>query len=54
MTPWRLDWLSAVPLAATALLLLARPKLAETLAAKGWGDHLLDADALRTIERDVR
>lgn len=54
LTPCRLDWLSAVPLAATALLLLARPKLAETLAAKGWGDHLLDAAALRAIERDVR
>ncbi|TAH67580.1 MAG: hypothetical protein EWM45_07475 [Rhodopseudomonas palustris] len=54
LTPWRLDWLSAVPLAATALLLLTQPRLAETLAAKGWGEHLLDTDALRTIERDVR
>ena len=54
LTPVRHDWLSAVPLTATALLLLAQPRLAETLAAKGWGEHLLDADALQTIERDVR
>lgn len=54
LTPWRQDWPSALPLAATALLLLARPALADRLAAKGWGDHLLDAAALQTIARDIR
>lgn len=52
LTPVRLDWLSAVPAAATAILLLVAPKLAATLAQKGWGAHLLDAGTVRLIERD--
>jgi predicted ATP-grasp superfamily ATP-dependent carboligase len=50
LTPVRLDWLSAVPLAMTALLLLAAPRLAASLARRGWGAHLLDIASIRRIE----
>jgi len=50
LTPVRDDWISGVPLAMTALALLANPKLAATLSKKGWGAHLLDARTIRTIE----
>lgn len=53
LTPLQIDWISALPLAASAGLLLARPQLADRLATKGWGGHLLDATAVRTIEHDV-
>jgi predicted ATP-grasp superfamily ATP-dependent carboligase len=52
LTPVRLDWISAVPLAMTAIALLAAPKVAVTLASGGWGTHLLDLASLRRIERD--
>ncbi|WP_234826981.1 hypothetical protein [Rhodopseudomonas palustris] len=45
------DWFSAVPLAATAVILMAAPGRAAALAAKGWGDHLLDAAAIARIDR---
>jgi hypothetical protein len=48
----RLDWISAVPPAMTALALLAVPKLAATSARGGWGAPLLDAASIRQIERD--
>lgn len=54
LTPVRRDVFSALPLMATAALLMARPQLADRLAAKGWGDHLLNAEAIRRIEREVR
>jgi hypothetical protein len=53
LTPLWMDWISVVPLAATAIALLWRPKLAATLARKGWGAHLLDLDSIRTIEREA-
>ena len=52
LTPVRLDWISAVPLAMTAMLLLATPKLAATLAKRGWGAHLLDLESIRRIESE--
>jgi predicted ATP-grasp superfamily ATP-dependent carboligase len=52
LTPVRLDWISAVPLATTAIFLLIAPKLANTLARKGWGAHLLDIGSVRLIESD--
>jgi len=52
LTPARLDWVSMVPLAITALLLLAAPKLAVTLATRGWGAHLLDLRSIRLIESE--
>jgi biotin carboxylase len=52
LTPVRLDWLSAVPLAMMAILLLAAPKLAVKLARGGWGAHLLDLKSIRRIESD--
>jgi hypothetical protein len=52
LTPVRLDWLSAVPLAMTATLLLLAPKLAIRLARGGWGAHLLDLRSIRRIERE--
>jgi hypothetical protein len=52
LTPLRLDWISAVPLATIALLLLAAPKLAVTLATRGWGAHLLDIRSVGLIESE--
>jgi predicted ATP-grasp superfamily ATP-dependent carboligase len=52
LTPLRLDWISAVPLAMIAMSLLAAPKLAAALARKGWGGHLLDLASIRLIESE--
>ena len=52
MTPVRLDWISAVPLAITATLLLASPGFAMTLAKGGFGAHLLDVRSIRLIESE--
>ncbi len=52
LTPVRRDWISAVPLAMTALALLANPKLAGTLSKKGWGGHLLGIESIRLIESE--
>jgi predicted ATP-grasp superfamily ATP-dependent carboligase len=52
LTPMRLDWISAVPLAMTAILLLVAPKRAATLARRGWGAHLLDLRSMRLIESE--
>lgn len=52
LTPLRRDWLSLVPLAMLAMALLAKPKLAATMAKKGWGAHLLDLGSIRVIERE--
>jgi predicted ATP-grasp superfamily ATP-dependent carboligase len=52
LTPVRLDWISAVPLAMTAMLLLLAPKRAKTLARSGWGSHLLDLESIRLIENE--
>lgn len=50
LTPLRLDWISAVPLAMVALVLLAAPGRGVNLARGGWGAHLLDIESIRTIE----
>jgi predicted ATP-grasp superfamily ATP-dependent carboligase len=52
LTPVRLDWLSAVPLAMTAMLLLLAPKLAIRLARGGFGAHLLDLRSIGRIESE--
>ena len=52
LTPVRLDWPSAVPLAMTAMLLLASPGLANKLARGGFGAHLLDIGSIRKIESE--
>jgi len=52
LTPVRLDWPSAVPLAMTAAALLASPKLALGLARGRFGAHLLDVGSIRTIESE--
>jgi predicted ATP-grasp superfamily ATP-dependent carboligase len=52
LTPLRHDWISAVPLAMTALALLANPKLGGALSKKGWGAHLLGAESIRLIEHE--
>jgi predicted ATP-grasp superfamily ATP-dependent carboligase len=52
LTPVRLDWISAVPLAMTAMLLLVAPKRANVLARSGWGSHLLDPGSIRLIESE--
>jgi biotin carboxylase len=53
LTPIGSDWASAIPLMATALILLMEPSLAQRLAVKGWGDHLLDAATARAIEDEI-
>ena len=50
LTPVRSDWLSALPLAITAMLLLARPQAATSLARGGFGAHLLSLESMRRIE----
>jgi len=50
LTPALLDWISTVPLAMMTLFLLIVPKLAVTLARRGWGAHLLDVRSIRLIE----
>jgi predicted ATP-grasp superfamily ATP-dependent carboligase len=52
LTPLRLEWVSAVPLAMTAMALLAAPRLAVTLARRGFGAHLLDLESIRRIENE--
>jgi len=52
LTPVRLDWVSAVPLAMTVMLLLASPQFAAKLARGGFGAHLLDLGSIRLIERE--
>jgi hypothetical protein len=46
----RSDWISAVPLAVTAALLLGSPKSAIKLARGGFGAHLLDLKSIRVID----
>jgi hypothetical protein len=50
LAPVRSDWISAVPFAVTAALLLASPKSAIKLARGGFGAHLLDLRSIRMIE----
>ena len=52
LTPVRPDWISVVPLAMIAMILLAAPKLSNKLARKGWGAHLLDIESIRLIESE--
>jgi hypothetical protein len=52
LTPVVSDWISAVPLLMTAMLLLASPNLAGKLARGGFGAHLLDLASVRRIESD--
>ncbi|MDO9295420.1 ATP-grasp domain-containing protein [Bradyrhizobium sp.] len=52
LTPLRRDWISAVPLAMIATLLLAVPGRGIALARGGWGAHLLDIGSIRRIERE--
>ena len=47
LTPVQADWISAVPLAVTAALLLASPKSVIKLARCA---HLLDLKSIRAIE----
>jgi predicted ATP-grasp superfamily ATP-dependent carboligase len=52
LTPPRLDWVSVVPLAVIAILLLVAPGRAGTMARAGWGAHLLDLASVRQIGRE--
>ena len=51
LSPVRLDWISAVPLAMIATVLLAAPKRGVELASGAWGALLLDFDSARMIDR---
>jgi hypothetical protein len=48
----RHDWISAVPLAIIAMVLLAAPSRGVALARGGWGAHLLGIRSIRMIERE--
>jgi predicted ATP-grasp superfamily ATP-dependent carboligase len=50
LTPVRLDWVSALPLAMLAMALIARPGSAASIANHGFGAHLLDPASIRLIE----
>ncbi|MDO9563370.1 MAG: ATP-grasp domain-containing protein [Bradyrhizobium sp.] len=52
LTPVQLDWISAVPLAIIAMVLLAAPGRGVALARGGWGEHLLDIASIRRIESE--
>jgi hypothetical protein len=52
LTPVRLDWFSALPLAMIAIFLLVTPKRAARLARAGWGAHLLDLASIGLIEHE--
>jgi hypothetical protein len=52
LTPVQLDWLSALPLAMTAALMLFSPNLAMTLVRAGFGPHLLDIESIKKIESE--
>src|SRR6266481_973413 len=52
LTPVRLDWISAVPVAMIVISLLIAPKLAVTLARGGWGALLLDVKSVKLIESE--
>jgi predicted ATP-grasp superfamily ATP-dependent carboligase len=52
LTPRRLDWISAVPLAMIAMVLLIAPGRGVALARGGWGAHLLDIESIRIIESE--
>ena len=52
LTPFRLDWISAVPLAMLAMVLLAAPGRGVALARGGWGAHLLDIGSVKRIESE--
>ena len=53
LTPLRTDWPSAVPLIATAALLVVRPRAAGWMQRKGWGRHLLGAKAIALITQGL-
>jgi predicted ATP-grasp superfamily ATP-dependent carboligase len=50
LTPLGLDWVSAVPLAMTAILLSLAPTLAKRLAVGGFGAHLINTHGIQLIE----
>jgi predicted ATP-grasp superfamily ATP-dependent carboligase len=53
LTPVRADWVSAVPLAITALALLINPGWGARLAKGRFGNHLLAAETIRLIEQGI-
>ena len=52
LTPLRADWISAVPVAMLAIMLLAAPQRGVDLARAGWGAHLLDVRSIGMIESE--
>lgn len=49
LTPIKLDWMSALPCAATGLAVLMHPKASHVLPSLGWGAGLLTAESIRVI-----
>lgn len=53
LTPVRLDWMSALPCAATGLAVLAYPRTSRILPSLGWGAGLLTAETIRTVRDEI-
>ncbi|BCJ89702.1 phosphoribosylglycinamide formyltransferase 2 [Terrihabitans soli] len=53
LTPVWLDWMSALPCAATGLAVLVYPKTSHILPSRGWGAGLLTAESIRIIRDEI-
>jgi predicted ATP-grasp superfamily ATP-dependent carboligase len=53
LTPLRWDWPSVAPTIFAALWLLANPRAANRMVAKGWGAQLLSGESIRVIRERI-
>jgi predicted ATP-grasp superfamily ATP-dependent carboligase len=53
LTPVWLDWVSAIPCAATGLSVLVYPKTSHILPSRGWGAGLLTPESIRIIRDEI-
>jgi hypothetical protein len=53
LTPVTLDWMSALPCAATGLAVLVYPKTSHILPSRGWGAGLLTPESIRIIRDEI-
>jgi hypothetical protein len=53
LTPVTLDWMSAIPCAATGFAVLMHPKTSRILPSRGWGAGLLTPEAIRIIRDEI-
>jgi predicted ATP-grasp superfamily ATP-dependent carboligase len=53
LTPVMLDWMSALPCAATGLAVLVHPKTSRILPSRGWGAGLLTPESVRIVRDEI-